>query len=99
MDRYPDLKPDTHKTQFLERFNITSLKMVGLFQQKAESWALIEDPEGGVHRVQPGDYLGMDNGRIKHINNLSVEILEIVSNGATGWLPRPRTLSIGINDT
>jgi type IV pilus assembly protein PilP len=97
VDKYPGLKPNIHETQFLERFSITSLKMVGLFQQKAESWALIEDPDGGVHRVQPGDYLGMDNGMIKNIDNLSVEILEIVSNGATGWLPRPRTLSIEFN--
>lgn len=86
--------PQDHVKQYLERFNLSSLTMVGTLEQDGGSWALIEDGERGVHRVQVGDYMGSSWGQIESINDTGIDITEIVSDGAGGWLRRPRTIEL-----
>lgn len=91
--------PVDHVKQYLERFNLASLNMVGTLQQDNSTWALIEDPNGGVHRVQVGDYMGTSWGKIESINDTRIDITEIVSDGSGGWLRRPRTVKLkGLSD-
>ncbi|MFP6806232.1 MAG: pilus assembly protein PilP [Pseudomonadales bacterium] len=90
--------PRNHVKQYLERFSIASLSMVGTLQQQNETWALIRDDSAGVHRVQVGDFIGTQWGQIESINDARIDIIEIVSDGASGWLRRPRTIEIkGLN--
>lgn len=90
-----DVKPPAnHVRQYLERFNMASLNMVGTLAQNEATWALIEDSEGGVHRVQVGDFLGTNWGRINDISDSRVDVIEIVGDGAAGWLERPRSLEL-----
>ena len=92
---YSNLRPpQNHVKQFLERYAIGSLKMVGSLEQDNETWALVEDGDGGVHRVEIGDFLGSDYGEVKSIDETSITLSEIVSDGASGWLPRPRIIQI-----
>jgi type IV pilus assembly protein PilP len=70
------------------------LSMVGTLAQDGQSWALIEDGERGVHRVQVGDYMGSSWGQIERISDTGIDITEIVSDGAGGWLRRPRTIEL-----
>ena len=86
--------PKDHVKQYLERFSLGSLSMVGTLQQSNETWALIEDDTGGVHRVQVGDYMGSQWGQIESIEDGRIDITEIVSDGGEGWLRRPRTLEL-----
>lgn len=86
--------PSDHVKQYLERFELSSLDMVGTLQQDNDTWALIQDPEGGVHRVQVGDYLGTNWGKIESIEETQIDVTEIVSDGADGWLRRPRTVEL-----
>lgn len=86
--------PQDHVKQYLERFNLASLAMVGTLQQDNSTWALIEDATGGVHRVQVGDYMGTNWGQIESINDTRIDITEIVSDGQGGWLRRPRTIEL-----
>ena len=86
--------PKDHVKQYLERFSLASLSMVGTLQQNNSTWALIEDDTGGVHRVQVGDYMGSQWGQIESIDDSRIDITEIVSDGASGWLRRPRTIEI-----
>jgi type IV pilus assembly protein PilP len=86
--------PENHVREYLERFNIASLTMVGTLDQNEESWALIEDSEGGVHRIQVGDYLGTNWGRVEAISPNRIDVVEIVSDGTEGWLRRPRSLEL-----
>ncbi len=90
--------PQNHVKQFLERFNLATLSMVGTLQQDNSTWALVEDAEGGVHRVQVGDYMGTNFGQIESINDTRIDITEIVSDGQGGWLRRPRSIELrGLN--
>jgi type IV pilus assembly protein PilP len=92
----PDVKPNFDRVkQFLEQFNMSQLTMVGTLAQGSRMYALMRDARGGVHRVQPGDYMGTDHGRIVAVAEDSIEMLEIVSDGAGGWVERERTVSLG----
>ena len=84
--------------QYLEQFPIGQLTMVGTLSQQRSEFALIQDPEGGVHRVQVGDYIGTDHGRIRNINELEVGLVEIVPDGTGGWVERARTVALGGED-
>lgn len=86
--------PQDHVKQYLERFNLASLEMVGTLEQNNSTWALVQDTTGGVHRVQVGDYMGTNWGKVESINDSRIDITEIVSDGQGGWLRRPRTIEL-----
>ena len=86
--------PKDHVKEYLERFNLASLSMVGTLQQNNDTWALIADNSGGVHRVKVGDFMGSQWGQVESIDDARIDITEIVADGAGGWLRRPRTIEI-----
>ena len=86
--------PVDHVKQYLERFNLASLEMVGSLEQAGATWALIEDADAGVHRVQIGDCMGTSWGQVKSINDTRIDIIEMVSDGGGGRLIRPRTIEL-----
>ncbi|HDY97577.1 MAG TPA: type 4a pilus biogenesis lipoprotein PilP [Pseudomonas sabulinigri] len=89
-----DIKPDENRVkQFLEGFNIESFEMVGTLSNNNGMQALVQGA-GSVHRVQVGDYLGRNYGRITGIQENRLDVIEIVPDGEGGWLERPRTLSL-----
>ena len=90
------IKPDENRAkEFLEQFTLDSLLMVGTLARDKNNWTLIKDPEGGVHRVQAGNYLGRHHGKIVGMTDTSVAIVEIVSDGtAEGWVERPRSIKL-----
>ena len=90
------LKPDENRPkEFLEQFTLDSLLMVGTLERDDNNWTLIKDPEGGVHRVKPGNYLGRAHGKIVGMTDTYVSVLEIVSDGTPdGWVERPRTIKL-----
>lgn len=90
------VKPDpTRVKQFLEQYNVGQLAMVGTLAQGGQLYGLIRDYESGVHRVRAGDYMGSDHGRILKIDDASIELLEIVSDGSGGWIERQRLVTMG----
>lgn len=89
------VKPDfNRKQEYLEQFSLDSMRMVGSLELDGVRWALIRDSENSVHRVRTGNYLGRNHGRILESHENHIVIIEIVSDGAEGWLERPRTLEI-----
>ena len=95
LGRSTDVEPNLNREkEFLESFNIASLKMVGTLERNGTLWALINDGSGGIHRVTQGNYLGKNHGRIVAASPLQIDIIEIVPNGADGWVERPQVLQI-----
>lgn len=91
----PKVRPDSNRVkQFLEQFTIGQLAMVGTLEQGAQLFALIRDGEGGVHRVQRGDYMGSDHGKVQAIVDAGIELIEIVPDGTGGWVERARTVNL-----
>ena len=89
------IKPDFERpTEPLEEFPLDSLRMVGTMEQSQENWALINDTDGTIHRVQPGNYAGQNHGKITRITEFEVELTEIVPDGIGGWIERQASISI-----
>ncbi len=90
-----DVKPDSNRIkEYLEQFNLEGLDMVGSLQQKGQLWVLINDGNGGVHRVTTGNYLGRNHGRVVELSESQLSVIEIVSSGLDSWIERPRTLKL-----
>ena len=89
------VEPDeTRPKEFLEQFTLDSLDMVGSLSRGGVDWTLIQDPEGGVHRVRVGNYLGRNHGKIVEMTDSYLAVIEIVSDGSQGWVERPRTIKL-----
>lgn len=90
-----NVKPDlSREREFLEQFSFDSLNMVGTLKLAGTLWGLIKDPDGGVHRVRVGNYLGRNYGRITELTENYLSVVEIVSTGGDGWVERPRSLEL-----
>lgn len=87
----PDL---TREKEFLEGFNITSLKMVGTIAKSGQLWALIDNGENSVVPATIGNYLGMNHGKIISTAPSQIEVMEIVADGSNGWVERPRIIKL-----
>ncbi len=91
----PDVQPDPDRVrQFLEQFSLNDLRMVGTLERAEETFALIRDARGGVHRVTKGDFMGQNHGEIQAIAESGIELEEIVPDGAGGWLLRSRSIRL-----
>ena len=89
-------RPDLQRTrEYLERFELDTLTMVGTFAKESNYWALIRDPDGVVHRVAVGNYLGKNHGKVGLIEPDEVELSEFIADGAGGWLVRPASVTLG----
>ncbi len=86
--------PDLNRPpQFLEQFALESLLMRGTIHNlKGPLFGLIEDPQGGVMRVQVGNYIGKNYGRIVGITPTQINLIEVVPDGKDGFVERPRSL-------
>jgi type IV pilus assembly protein PilP len=90
-----NVEPDSNRNkEYLEQFNIESLSMVGTLQQDTTLWALLQDNDGGVHRVKNGNFMGRDHGQIVETGETYISVIEIVPNGLEGWVERPRTVKL-----
>lgn len=90
------LKPDDSRVkEFLEQYTFDSLDMVGTLARDGTDWTLIRDPDGGVHRVTLGNYLGRNHGKIVDMTDNYLSVVEIVTDGTQdGWVERPRQLKL-----
>jgi len=89
------VKPDDLRPkEFLEQFNISSISMVGTVVKDGVMWGLVDDGTGNIYRVQVGNYMGRNHGKIYYIDNGRIDLKEIVPNGPDGWLERPKTLQL-----
>ena len=90
------LNPDTTRPrQPLEIFPLDTLSMVGILEQNAQQWGLIKDPKNTVHRIQVGNYMGQNEGRIVEINESAVLLVEIVPDGIGGYIEQDASIAIG----
>ena len=89
-------KPDLQRTrEYLERFELDTLTMVGTFEKDSYEWALIQDPDGVIHRVSVGNYMGQNHGRVASISNDEVQLSEFIADGVGGWLVREASIALG----
>ena len=88
-------RPDPNRPrQALEQFPLDSLKMVGTLGTGSSMQALVMAPDKVTYRVRPGVYLGQSDGQVVSVHEDRIELVELVPDGAGGWLERPASIAI-----
>ena len=91
-------RPDPgRRKQTLEQFPLDSFDMVGTLGRGAGVVALVLAPDKVTYRVRPGAYLGQSDGRVTAVYEDRIELVELVPDGAGGWLERPATIALEDN--
>lgn len=92
---YRGPKPDAHRPREpLEDFSLDSLRMVGSLAQNDNQWVLIKDPDGLLHRVSAGHYIGRNYGKVISITEEEVTLVELTSDRKGGWIERDASIAI-----
>lgn len=88
-------RPDSDRRKHaLEDFPLDSLEMVGTIGRGASIVGLVMAPNKVTHRVREGDYMGQSDGRITSVVEDRIELVELVPDGAGGWLERPAAIAL-----
>ena len=91
-------RPDPgRRKQTLEEFPLDSLDMVGTLGAGSATAALVLAPDKVTYRVRPGAYLAQSDGRVTAVYEDRIELVELVPDGAGGWLERPATMALEDN--
>ncbi|WP_340648427.1 pilus assembly protein PilP [Pseudoxanthomonas winnipegensis] len=89
------LRPDPNRRkETLEQYPLDSLKMVGTIGSGSNIVGLVMAPDKVTYRVSPGAYLGQNDGRITDVQPDRINLVELVSDGAGGWLERPAAVTL-----
>ena len=88
-------RPDPNRPrQALEQFPLDSLDMVGTIGRGPGVVGLVMAPDKVTYRVRPGAYMGQNDGRITAVYEDRIELVELVPDGAGGWLERPASVAL-----
>lgn len=88
-------QPDMNRPkQELEEFPLDGLKMVGYLHRGKSDYAVIRSPDGKVHQVKVGNYMGLNFGQITSITDAEIKIKEMVQDGAGDWSERESSLQL-----
>ena len=88
-------RPDRQRRkQILEQFPLDSLDMVGTLGKGAGVVALVMAPDKVTYRVRSGNYMGQSDGRVTGVFEDRIELVELVPDGAGGWLERPASVAL-----
>ncbi|HWJ37014.1 MAG TPA: pilus assembly protein PilP [Steroidobacteraceae bacterium] len=89
------LRPSLRRNrEFLEGFSLDTLKMVGTFKVRGSFYGLVQSKDGLVHKVQPGNYLGQNDGKVTDITGSRISLVEIIPDGLGGYIERPASLAL-----
>ncbi|WP_076587286.1 pilus assembly protein PilP [Solilutibacter tolerans] len=89
------MRPDSNRRrQPLESFPLDALDMVGTLGGGRSVVALVMGPDKVTYRVRPGTYIGQSDGRVVAVYEDHIELIELVPDGAGGWLERPASIAL-----
>jgi type IV pilus assembly protein PilP len=78
----------------LEDFPLDALKMVGTLARGKRFWAVVQAPDGTVHRLEIGNHLGQNFGRVTKITEEKVDLVELIQGALGEWVEREASLAI-----
>jgi type IV pilus assembly protein PilP len=76
------------------RSPLDTLRMVGTFKVGSNFYGLVQSKDGLVHKVQPGNYLGQNDGKVTEISGGKISLVEIIPDGLGGYIERPASLAL-----
>jgi type IV pilus assembly protein PilP len=89
------ISPDFDRNrEELESYPLDGLRMMGTLEKNEQFWGILRDPDAIIHRVQVGNYIGQNHGKITSITEDRIELLEIVPDGQGGWEERNAQIAL-----
>lgn len=91
-------RPDPERRkEVLEAFPLDSMNMAGTIGAGKGLVGLLTAPDKVTYRIRPGNYLGQNDGRVTAVYEDRIEIVELVPDGAGGWLERQAKIALEDN--
>lgn len=88
-------QPDLNRPkEALEEFPLENLKMVGYLYRTKVGYAVIRAPDGKLHRVKAGNYVGLNFGLIKEVTDTEMIIKEMVQDSTGDWTERESSMQL-----
>jgi type IV pilus assembly protein PilP len=88
-------RPDMNRRKEpLEDFPLDALKMVGTLSKDKQSWGIIQTTDGAVYRVQKGNHLGQNFGRITRVTDEKIDLVELIQGAMGEWVEREASIAI-----
>ena len=88
-------KPDMNRRKEpLEDFPLDALKMVGTLERGKRFWAIVQAPDGAVHKLEIGNHAGQNFGKVKKITEEKIELVELIQGALGDWVEREASLAI-----
>ncbi len=88
-------QPDmTRRKEALEDFPLDGLTMVGFLSQGNIAHAIIRSPDGKLHRIRVGNYLGQNFGLVTEVTETEVKIKEMIQDSTGDWSERMSSLQL-----
>lgn len=89
------LRPDANRhKEALEAFPLDTLKFSGQLERGTQRWAIITAPDELVYRVQEGNYIGQNHGRIHTVTESKISLTELIQDGLGNWVERESSLAL-----
>lgn len=82
------------RKEALESYPLDSLDMVGTIGKPGSLVGLVMGPDKITQRIVPGNYMGQSDGRVTGVFEDRIELVELVPDGANGWLERSVTVTL-----
>jgi type IV pilus assembly protein PilP len=90
------VRPDTERRkEELEAYSLDTLRMVGTLTNHQGLWGLVKAKDGTIHRVQVGNHMGQNYGKIIRILDDKIELVEIVPDTKPGvWREQQASIAL-----
>ncbi len=82
------------KKEALEMYSLNNIKMKGTLQSEDQLIALIQSPDGKIHQLKQGDYIGLNYGKVLTIVKNKVKLLELASDKDGCWHERMTQITL-----
>lgn len=88
-------QPDfNRRRENLEAYELDSLEMVGTFDMEGQIYGLVADPDGLLHRVRVGNYLGRNHGQVVAVHDDRIALVELLPQGRGRYQPKDAALAL-----
>ena len=90
------IHPDSQRLkEALEFYSLSELVLVGTLEQESDGiWGLIRAPDGVIHRVQVGNYIGQNHGKVSAITDVDLTLKEIIPDAKADYIERDASFSV-----
>jgi type IV pilus assembly protein PilP len=92
------LTPNLNRQKLgLEQYGVEAIQLSGFIRSAQQIYALFKTSDGKVYKAQRGDYIGLFHGKITAINAQTIDILQLIPDGAGCY--QKKEISLGAERT